>query len=149
MKKVLLLILIVPFIHATRNTVPYSQIQWAYRMQNAWGLHTSLDLKHCDPEKIRSEKTLKTYFKQLCSAVGVFSLDDPIVKHVGDTEKSSGYAITLHTGTTTITGRVINAHDSLHIDIIKDAIYDPNPLSTFTQTFFQTQHCVLNITLRA
>lgn len=134
--------------HTKHKYISFKRLESTFHNVHAWGLHTSIDLQQCNSELIRSEESIKKYLQLLCEHLNIIQVHEPHIFHVGDTEQTSGYTFTLHSAGTTILGRIIDQKDSVHLDIIKDALFDPNPIIVFTQSFFQTTKYLMQVHFR-
>ena len=57
----------------------FNYIKEEFYAHNAWGLHTTIDLKNCNPELIRSADAIRDYVIQLCDLIEMIRFGDPII----------------------------------------------------------------------
>lgn len=127
---------------------PYQGIINAYKNNKAWGLHTTIDLKNCDPHLIRSKEAIQTFVKELCDLIEMKRFGDTTVVHFGEDEIVAGYSMVQLIETSLISGHFANLTDSAYIDIFSCKLYDPYKAAEFTKKFFKGEEYTLNILLR-
>ena len=58
-----------------------------------WGLLTSLDLYHCNPDTIRSADKIQQYVFELCKLIEMRRFGECQVIHFGEDERVQGYSM--------------------------------------------------------
>jgi S-adenosylmethionine/arginine decarboxylase-like enzyme len=129
------------------NNKTYAEIAAYYEANDFWGLLTSVDIKNCNPETIRSEAAIKDYVKQLCDLIEMKRFQDTVVVHFGEDEKVAGYSMVQLIETSLISGHFANASNAIYIDIFSCKLYDPHLAAEFTKNFFggdevETHMCI-------
>ncbi len=128
--------------------IPYDQIEKTFNVQNAWGLHTTVDLKNCDPFLIRSADAIKDFVIQLCDLIDMSRFGEPIIVDFGRKPEVAGYSMVQLIETSNISGHFANIDNSAYIDIFSCKLYDPYIVAEFTKTFFKSSNYLINILLR-
>ncbi|MGB8367634.1 MAG: S-adenosylmethionine decarboxylase [Candidatus Babeliales bacterium] len=128
--------------------ISFDQIKKTFNAQNAWGLHTTVDLKNCDSELIRSADAIKNFVIQLCDLIDMSRFGDPIIVNFGQKLEVAGYSMVQLIETSNISGHFVNIDNSAYIDVFSCKLYDPYVVAAFTKTFFKGDHYVINILLR-
>jgi S-adenosylmethionine/arginine decarboxylase-like enzyme len=119
-----------------------------YHRLGSWGMLTSLDLKACNPQKIRSYDDIKKYIYGLCDLIGMKRFGEPTIISFGEEEAVAGYSMTQLIETSLISGHFANKIDAAFIDIFSCKIYNPILAATFTQRYFEADSCKIGFILR-
>lgn len=101
-----------------------------------WGLSTSIDVRGCNPELIRSAAHIQDYVIQLCKLIDMKRYGDCVVVHFG-TDNKEGYSMYQLIETSNISGHFANDLNAAFIDIFSCKEYDPDGVRVFTQEFFE------------
>ena len=119
-----------------------------YEKENIWGLLTSIDLHHCNPELIRDADAIKRYVGELCSLIEMKKFGDTLVVNFGEDERVAGFSMTQLIETSLISGHFANQSNAAYIDIFSCKFYDPQVAADFTQKFFQAKEMTIHYVLR-
>lgn len=132
-----------------RSGLPtYQDIVAQYDKDQCWGLATSIDVRNCQPELIRSETVIKDYVRQLCDLIQMKRFQDTLVVHFGEDEKVAGYSMVQLIETSLISGHFANQTNNAYIDLFSCKLYDPSEAAEFTRQFFQGESVDVNICFR-
>ena len=115
---------------------------------NIWGLLTSIDLHHCNPDIIRDAGAIKSYVDKLCQLIEMKRFGDTQVVHFGEDEKVAGFSMIQLIETSLISGHFANQTNNAYIDIFSCKYYDPQVAADFTQEFFQSKDIKIHYILR-
>ena len=126
----------------------FEQIKKDYEIYDAWGLHTTIDIKNCGPDLIRSAEAIKEYIVTLCDLIGMKRFGDPTVVHFGEDEQVAGFSMTQLIETSLISGHFANATNSIYIDVFSCKLYNPHVVAEFTKNYFKGGEYTLNVLLR-
>ncbi len=126
----------------------FDYIKTEFNSHNAWGLHTTVDLKNCDPDLIRSADAIRDYVIQLCDLIEMNRFGDPIIVDFGRNPEVAGYSMVQLIETSNISGHFANIDNSAYIDIFSCKLYNPYLVAEFTKTFFKGGNYIINILLR-
>jgi len=113
-----------------------------------WGLLTSLDLYHCNPETIRSADKIRQYVFDLCDLIEMRRFGECQVVHFGEDERVKGYSMVQLIETSLISGHFANLTNAAYIDIFSCKPYEPEKVIRFTQAFFEAESLEKHITKR-
>lgn len=130
------------------NIKTYEEIKAYYESTQCWGLLTSLDIKQCDGELIRSADAIKDYVIKLCDLIEMKRFQDTVVVHFGEDEKVEGYSMVQLIETSLISGHFANQTNAVYMDIFSCKIYDPYQAAEFTKHFFKGADAAINICFR-
>ncbi len=119
-----------------------------YEKENIWGLLTSIDLHHCNPELIRDAGAIKRYVVELCTLIEMKRFGDTLVVNFGEDERVAGFSMTQLIETSLISGHFANKSNAAYIDIFSCKFYDPQVAADFTQEFFQAKEMTIHYILR-
>lgn len=114
----------------------------------AWGILTSIDIHHCDPELIRSASTIKDFVIQLCDLIKMKRFGEPVIVHFGEDERVAGYSMTQLIETSLISAHFANQTNNVYLDIFSCKYYEPEKAAQFAKTFFKGKDFNLNVVLR-
>jgi len=135
-----------PMINMT--VAEFKEIKQSYNSIDAWGMLTSLDLKKCNPETIRSAEKIKKYVVELCELIQMKRFGECTVVYFGQDESVAGFSMTQLIETSLISGHFANLTNNSYIDIFSCKPYDPNIVAEFTKKFFEAEACTINVLLR-
>ncbi len=126
----------------------FDQIKKEFYAHNAWGLHTTVDLKNCNPELIRSADAIRDYVIQLCNLIEMIRFGDPLIVNFGQNPEVAGYSMVQLIETSNISAHFVNIDNSIYVDIFSCKLYDPYIVAEFTKAFFKGDDYTINILLR-
>jgi S-adenosylmethionine decarboxylase len=115
---------------------------------NAWGILASIDIHHCDPERIRSASFIKDFVIQLCDLIKMKRFGEPVIVHFGEDERVAGYSMTQLIETSLISAHFANQTNNVYLDIFSCKYYEPEKAAQFAKTFFKGKDFNLNVVLR-
>lgn len=118
------------------SKIDYKKIKEEFKKNEAWGLHTIIDLKGCNQKTIRSPKLIEEFVIKLCEIIDMKRFGNPQIIHFGEDEKVSGYSLTQLIETSLISGHFANASNAAYLDVFSCKLYDPNKVVEFCIEFF-------------
>ena len=130
------------------KTFNFEEFVKDYHRLSGWGILTSLDLKTCNPKKIRSYDDIKKYIYELCDLIEMKRFGEPTIISFGEDETVSGYSMTQLIETSLISGHFANKTNAAFIDIFSCKVYNPIIAARFTQTYFEADSCKIGFILR-
>ena len=130
------------------NTKSYDEIKEYYHTSNSWGLMSSVDIKNCDPDLIRSADAIKEYVVKLCDLIEMKRFQDTVVVNFGEDEKVAGYSMVQLIETSLISGHFANLTNAAYIDVFSCKIYNPYEALAFTKEFFKGTEGNLQVCFR-
>jgi S-adenosylmethionine/arginine decarboxylase-like enzyme len=110
-------------------------IQKDYMAHKAWGLSCSVDLRDCNPEKIRSAAVIQDYVIQLCKLIDMVRFGDCQITNFGSGDKA-GFTLIQLIETSNITGHFSNDMNAAFIDVFSCKVFSPYEVGDFTKQFF-------------
>ncbi len=119
-----------------------------FESEGSWGLLTSLDLHHCNPETIRDAEKIKQFVVELCDRIGMSRYGECTVVHFGEDPRVSGFSMTQLIETSLISAHFANETNTTYLDVFSCKYYDPKEVERFSQEFFEASDCNLTTTLR-
>ncbi len=111
-------------------------------MSNIWGYSTSIDLKKCNGESIRSARIIREYVKKLIELIDMKAYGLPEVVKFGESEDVKGYTLVQLIETSLISAHFVDKDNSAYIDIFSCKDYDSNIAAVFSQNFFEASEMV-------
>jgi S-adenosylmethionine/arginine decarboxylase-like enzyme len=119
-----------------------------YSTEKAWGLLTSIDLHHCNPDIIRDAEAIQRYVDKLCPLIEMKKYGNTQIVHFGEDERVAGFSMTQLIETSLISGHFANQNNAAYIDIFSCKYYDPQVAADFTQEYFQARDIKIHYILR-
>jgi len=119
-----------------------------YVKENQWGLATAIDLRKCDPEKIRSKEVITQFAIDLCEYIKMNRFGDPIVVRFGPVPKVEGYSLAQLIETSMISGHFAEDTDRAFIDVFSCREYPPQKTAEFCQKYFGAQEMEYTVSFR-
>jgi S-adenosylmethionine/arginine decarboxylase-like enzyme len=113
----------------------------------AWGLSASIDLHDCDPDSIRSRKTIQAYVIALCDLIGMKRYGDCQIVHFGE-GRVAGYSMIQLIETSLISGHFANDTNRAYLDVFSCKGYDPAEVEEFSRKFFKARRSSFSMTVR-
>ena len=119
-----------------------------FKNGNEWGLLTSVDLRGCDPEKIRSKEVITQFSIDLCEYIKMKRFGDPIVVRFGADLRVQGYSLAQLIETSLISGHFAEDTDRAFIDIFSCKEYPPNETAEYCKKYFGAKEVDYSVTFR-
>ncbi len=107
-----------------------------FKKGEEWGLLTSIDLRDCDPEKIRSKEVITQFSIDLCNYIEMKRFGEPIVVRFGADPRVQGYSLAQLIETSLISGHFAEDTDRAFIDIFSCKEYPPQRTAEYCQKYF-------------
>lgn len=126
----------------------YTDYRQEFERARAWGLLAAVDLKDCNPEKIRDADSIKAFVYGLCHLIDMKRFGECQVVHFGEDERVAGYSMYQLIETSNIGGHFANADNSAYIDIFSCKAYSPEQVQSFAQMYFDAKSSKLQVILR-
>ncbi len=119
-----------------------------YTASDSWGLLTSVDLHHCNPETIRDAEKIKQFVYELCELIEMKRFGDCTVVNFGEDERVAGYSMFQLIETSCISAHFANQTNAVYLDIFSCKFYEPKVAADFAQKFFEAKDYSETHTLR-
>ncbi len=123
-------------------------IRREYELQDAWGLHSGIDLHGCDADLIRDADAIRRFVVELCQRIGMKRYGECAVVNFGEDERVAGYSMTQLIETSLISAHFANQSNTTYLDIFSCKYYNPNIAAEFAKKFFRAKGFRLSYTLR-
>lgn len=104
-----------------------------------WGFHLALNLKMCDPAKIRSKAFIEEFTKELCDHIDMKRFGEPVVVNFGEDESVSGYSMFQLIETSNIAAHFVEQTNDVYLDIFSCKPYDVHSTIEFCKENFEAQ----------
>jgi len=130
------------------KTFDFKEFEKEYKRVKSWGMLTSIDLKGCNVQTIRSYDPLKKYLCDLCDFIDMKRFGEPTIIAFGEDDEVLGYSMTQFIETSLISGHFADKTNSAYIDIFSCKIYNPMKAAKFTQDYFQARSAKIGVILR-
>lgn len=124
------------------------EIAEEFKVRNAWGLYTSVDLKNCNPETIRDAGKIREFVIKLCDLIRMKRFGEPQIIHFGPCERVAGYSMTQLIETSLISAHFANETNAAYIDIFSCKEYAPQLTAEFCRDFFGGEEATVHIAFR-
>ena len=119
-----------------------------YRVVDAWGLDTGIDLHGCNPATIRDAEKIREFVVKLCDRIAMKRFGETIVVNFGEDEKVAGFSMTQLIETSLISAHFANQTNNTYLDIFSCKYYNPFEAAEFAKEFFEAENYDLHYTLR-
>ncbi|HJJ48639.1 MAG TPA: S-adenosylmethionine decarboxylase [Methanocorpusculum sp.] len=120
-----------------------------FKKNNCWGLCTSIDLKNCNPEFIRSRDKIYAFVVELVdNVISMKRFGEPQIVNFGADERVAGYSMTQLIETSLVSGHFANDTNAAYIDIFSCAEYKPREAAEFCKKFFEADEMRLSVVFR-
>jgi S-adenosylmethionine decarboxylase len=137
----------VPGIGDSGSLYPFSWGKEA-TAETPWGLLSSVDVRNCNPETIRSAEKIEAFVVELCDLIKMKRFGDCRIVHFGKEEKVAGYSMTQLIETSLVSGHFANAANTAYIDVFSCKFYEPRVVAEFAAAYFEGSDYKLHIALR-
>lgn len=124
------------------------EIMARYRKEAPWGIACSVDLKNCNPQKIRSAEAIKEFVVKVCDLIKMKRFGETVVVHFGQNPKVSGFSMTQLIETSLISGHFANNTNAAYLDIFSCKEYPPKKMAEFCKEFFEATEYKMNVMFR-
>jgi S-adenosylmethionine/arginine decarboxylase-like enzyme len=114
----------------------------------AWGIQSSVDIHHCDPNLIRDADAIKEFVIQLCDLIEMKRFGDPVIVHFGENERVAGFSMTQLIETSLISAHFANQSNNVYLDIFSCKYYEPETAVQFAKNYFKGTDYNLTVVLR-
>lgn len=119
-----------------------------FRASGAWGVSTAIDLKHCDPELVRSAEAIKQFVVELTDLIDVTRFGECTVVHFGEKPEIAGFSMTQLIETSLVSGHFVNETNAIYLDVFSCKYYDPDVAAEFSKKFFKAANMTVQPMLR-
>ncbi|OGG49987.1 S-adenosylmethionine decarboxylase [Candidatus Kaiserbacteria bacterium RIFCSPHIGHO2_01_FULL_54_36] len=119
-----------------------------YRLVDAWGLHSGIDIHGCNPEAIRSKDMIKQFVIELCDLIEMKRFGECVVVNFGEDERVAGYSMTQLIETSLISAHFANQTNAVYLDVFSCKYYNPTVVAEFAKKFFGGKEYDLHYTVR-
>lgn len=109
-----------------------------------WGLSSSIDLKGCDPAKIRDAECIRTFACELCDLIKMRRYGDPIIVDFGEDPVVSGFTLVQLIETSSITAHFANASNAVYLDVFSCRKFEPSEVAEFSSCYFGADSFTVN-----
>lgn len=126
----------------------YNKIKSEYKAKNAWGLHSTIDLKRCNPATIRDANKIKQFVIELCNLIDMKRFGNPRIVNFGENKRVAGYSLTQLIETSLISGHFANQTNAVYLDVFSCKLYNPNDAAKYSKKFFEADAYKINVFFR-
>ncbi len=120
-----------------------------FKNDGEWGLLTSIDLKDCDPQKIRSKEVITQFSIDLCDYIKMKRFGDPIVVRFGADPRVQGYSLAQLIETSLVSGHFAEDTDRAFIDVFSCKEYPPKETAEFCRKYFGARSLEYSVAFRS
>jgi len=119
-----------------------------YRMVDAWGLHSGIDLHGCNGALIRDADKIKQFVAELCERIEMKRFGECVVVNFGEDERVAGFSMSQFIETSMISAHFANQTNTTYLDIFSCKYYSPYVVADFAKEFFGAKDYDLHYTCR-
>lgn len=117
-------------------------------MNKPWSYHTLIDLRNCNPEKVRSAEAIRRYVTELCELIEMRRYGETVIIYFGEEERVAGYSMTQLIETSLIAGHFVDATNNIYLDIHSCKYYDAEKAVWFSAQFFEAERYTYQVVER-
>jgi S-adenosylmethionine/arginine decarboxylase-like enzyme len=119
-----------------------------FKTEKLWGLSCSVDLKNCNPKKIKDAESIRKFVIKLCDFINMNRVGEPSIIYFDDTTGMSGFSMTQLIDTSLVSGHFVDDTNSAYLDICSCKEYPPKEMAEFCKAFFEADDYDLNVVFR-
>lgn len=101
-----------------------------------WGYHLIIDASDCNPDAIRSYKTIYDFTKRLVKDIDMVAFGEPHIVDFGHGDKS-GYSLVQLIETSNICGHFVNEYNDIYLDVFSCKPYDKEVVINLVKEVFE------------
>ena len=119
-----------------------------YKLFNAWGLSTAIDLHDCDPQLMKDSKAIQEFTATLCKLLDVNAWGPCQLHNFGTDPEVAGYSLVQLIETSLISAHFADKTNRIFLDIFSCKYYDPSVAIEYSKTFFKAKDVTYKCLLR-
>ena len=108
-----------------------------FQAGGAWGISTTIDLKNCDPDLVRSAEAITQFVVELTDLIDVTRFGECTVVHFGEKPEIAGFSMTQLIETSLVSGHFVNETNAIYLDVFSCKYYDADVAADFAKKFFK------------
>lgn len=116
--------------------------------EKVWGIASSFDIYHCNPETIRNADKIKQFVIELCDLIEMKRFQDTLVVNFGEDERVAGFSMVQLIETSLISAHFANLTNATYLDVFSCKPYDPEVVADFAKNFFGGSEIMIHANLR-
>jgi len=116
--------------------------------EKVWGIASSFDIYHCNPETIRNADKIKQFVIELCDLIEMKRFQDTLVVNFGEDERVAGFSMVQLIETSLISAHFANLTNATYLDVFSCKPYDPELVADFAKIFFGGSEIIIHANLR-
>jgi S-adenosylmethionine/arginine decarboxylase-like enzyme len=101
-----------------------------------WGYHLTVDARDCNPEALRSKKTIAEFSKKLVSDIDMVAYGAPRIVMFGEGNKK-GYTLVQLIETSDITAHFVEETNDIYFDVFSCKSFNPKTAMKVINDYFQ------------
>jgi len=121
-----------------------------FKLSNAWGMCTAVDIQNCNPKTIRDADAVKRFTRELCDLIDMKMFGETVVVDFGEDPSVTGFSLTQLIETSLVSGHFGDGNNTkfAYLDIFSCKYYDPQVLVDFAVKFFEGESFNAHVMLR-
>jgi S-adenosylmethionine/arginine decarboxylase-like enzyme len=116
--------------------------------EKVWGIASSFDIYHCNPETIRDADKIKQFVIELCDLIEMKRFQDTLVVNFGEDERVAGFSMVQLIETSLISAHFANLTDATYLDVFSCKPYNPEVVADFARKYFGGSEVITQVSLR-
>ncbi|MDZ7775985.1 MAG: S-adenosylmethionine decarboxylase [Bacteroidales bacterium] len=118
------------------DRVDIKSLEKEFKLNNYWGIMTSVDIQNCDYDKITNRNIINAFVIELCNLIEMKRYGKAQIVNFGEDDNIAGYSLFQFIETSSITGHFVNKTSGVYLDVFSCKLYDVSKVLHFTQLFF-------------
>jgi hypothetical protein len=124
------------------NTNLHKNRNHSHKQKKAWGYHLIVDAAHCDPDAIRSKKTIAAFARELVKEIKMVAFGAPQIHRFG-CGRLEGYTMIQLIETSNISAHFDEYTNAVYLDVFSCKAFDQHvALEVFNKYFTPEQNKV-------
>lgn len=116
--------------------------------EKVWGIASSFDIYHCNPETIRDAEKIRQFVIELCDLIEMKRFQDTLVVNFGEDERVAGFSMVQLIETSLVSAHFANLTNTTYLDVFSCKPYDPEVVADFAKKFFGGSNIITHANLR-
>ena len=108
------------------------------KLKKYWGYHLIVEAGGCDPEALRSKKTITDFSKKLVKEIDMIAYGKPMIHNFGKGDKK-GFSLVQLIETSNITAHCVEETNDIYLDIFSCKSFSPRDAIAVFKEFFSPQ----------
>ena len=116
--------------------------------QYYWGQELQLDLRKCNPEKIRSKEVIEKFVIELCDLIKMRRYGECVIVNFGDEPRVAGYSMYQLIETSNISAHFANESNNVYLNVFSCKKFNTRVVEEFASQYFEAESSIGKVSYR-